>query len=398
MTSYRWVLLGGLWTVYFCFGLVAVSMAPLIPAIGSDLGISNATMGIILGAWPLVYIGSAIPCGVLLDRLAPRESLLLGVACVAASAILRGFAEDQVTLFLAVGLFGLGGPLISVGAPKYASQWFEGQSRGLAVGIYTSGPMLGSAAALALTSSWLMPLFHNDWRQVMFVFAGMSVAAGGLWLVISSHSLARGTDSPKTSRTSFSGRILLQILSNPAALVALVIGAGVFFVNHGINNWLPEILRSKGFSAAQSGYWASAATVTGIVALLIVPRLAIPQRRMLIMIFVFSAMLIAFVLLLSSSVPIIALALVLIGVTRASATGVVLLLLMETPGIDAKHHGLLGGVFFVAAEIGGVLGPLTIGLLSSESGGFNHSLLALVAVCGTLVVLTLSFARFVSKS
>ena len=30
-SNYRWVLLGGVWLIYFCFGLTTASMAPLAP-------------------------------------------------------------------------------------------------------------------------------------------------------------------------------------------------------------------------------------------------------------------------------------------------------------------------------------------------------------------------------
>lgn len=71
--SYRWVMLGGVWLVYFCFGLTIAQMAPLVGDIKRGLGLNNSEMGVILGAWPLVYIATAIPCGALLDRIGPRR-------------------------------------------------------------------------------------------------------------------------------------------------------------------------------------------------------------------------------------------------------------------------------------------------------------------------------------
>ncbi len=38
--------------------------------IRTDLGLSDSAMGLIVGAWPLVYISFAMPCGVFLDRAA----------------------------------------------------------------------------------------------------------------------------------------------------------------------------------------------------------------------------------------------------------------------------------------------------------------------------------------
>ena len=46
---YRWAILLGVWLVYFSFGVTTVSMAPLVPHIVRDLGMSYAEMGFVLG-------------------------------------------------------------------------------------------------------------------------------------------------------------------------------------------------------------------------------------------------------------------------------------------------------------------------------------------------------------
>ena len=62
----RWRLLVGVWGLYASFGLVASCLAPLVSEVERELDISHAAMGGILGAWQLVYMVTAIPCGLLL--------------------------------------------------------------------------------------------------------------------------------------------------------------------------------------------------------------------------------------------------------------------------------------------------------------------------------------------
>src|ERR1700761_8000040 len=112
---HRWAMLAGVWLVYFCFGSTAAAIAPLVSRITVELNLSHTQMGSILGAWQLVYIGAAIPCGALLDRLGPRRGIALGAVVVAASGILRGIADNYITMLIAVGAFGIGGAPISVG-------------------------------------------------------------------------------------------------------------------------------------------------------------------------------------------------------------------------------------------------------------------------------------------
>ena len=112
----RWLLLLGVWSLYGSFGLIATSLAPLVAEIEIGLSMSHVAMGTVMGAWQLVYILAAIPCGMLLDRLGARSSLLIGALLVGASAFGRSVAESYGELLLAVMVFGVGGPIISAGA------------------------------------------------------------------------------------------------------------------------------------------------------------------------------------------------------------------------------------------------------------------------------------------
>lgn len=107
--SARWPVLAGVWGVYFSFGVIIASTAPLVTEIREDIAVTNAGMGLILGAWPLTYILCAVPCGMLLDRMGARRMLVIACLLMAASAGLRGLAETPLQLFLAVALFGAGG-------------------------------------------------------------------------------------------------------------------------------------------------------------------------------------------------------------------------------------------------------------------------------------------------
>ena len=101
-------------------------------------------MGSVLGAWQLVYIVTALPCGALVDRFGLRRSLLLCSLVMGFSFILRAYAVDHLTLFLSVALFGFGGPLVSIGAPKLISLWFAGRERAC-YGDLCYGPLSGAS-------------------------------------------------------------------------------------------------------------------------------------------------------------------------------------------------------------------------------------------------------------
>ena len=380
ISHYRWLLLFGVWLLYTAFGFVASSLAPIVQLIEADLDISHAAMGSILGVWQLTYIVSAIPCGILLDRMGSRWALTLGALIIAASAMARGLAPDYFTMLIAVMLFGIGGPIISAGAPKVITQWFEGQSRGLAMGIYMTGPAIGGIISLTMTHSILLP-WLDSWRLLMYLVAGFCLFAGLAWFSIASHpALAISELEHRASTNLPHGQILKRLASDPTVLLVLFMGIGVFMFNHGMNGWLPELLAHGGMSLIEAGYWAAIPTIIGIAGSLLIPRLATPGRRFHILLLLASAAMVASVLLQFRSEPLMFTGLLLQGIARSSLMTVLILILVELPGIGDRYAGVASGLFFSAAEIGGVLGPVTLGVLYDLTGDFTAALLLLTTI------------------
>jgi cyanate permease len=381
-------MLAGTWLVYFCFGLSNGAMPPLVDSITRDLGLSHTQIGSVLGAWPLIYIAAALPCGALLDRIGLRRGLLLACLIMGASGLLRGLAWDHISLFIAVAVLGLGGPMISVGAPKLISLWFAGKERGLAMGIYMTGPALGGIIALWITNSMLMPLLNSEWHSVVLVYGLFVLTAGGAWFLMSSHPASRDVErrmaaAPRPPQLQiFASLIRLR----PVRLV-LVMSIGIFFFNHGLNNWMPTLLRYHGFDAAAADLWAALPTAVGVAGSLLIPRLATPARRFAILGALLACSIGATLALQATDWFLLTPGLVLQGLARGSLMTIAILVLMETRGVDPRNMGAAGGMFFTAAEVGGVLGPLTIGFVLDATGGFAASLYMLTGITLVLVVL-----------
>jgi CP family cyanate transporter-like MFS transporter len=394
---FRWTVLAGVWLAYYCFGLISVLLAPVVNTVAVDLGLDRAQMGTVLGGWQLVYIATAVPCGIVLDRIGPRRAIAAAVLIIAVSGGLRACAQGFVSLLLAVGVFGLGGPLISIGAPKLISLWFEGKERAFAMGVYITGPVLGAVIVLSLSNSIVLPLVGGDWRSVMLVFAAAVLAAALVWWAITSHPLARAVEGrlaaePRESQL----RAFASLLRIPAVCILLVMSIGIFFYNHGLNNWLPEILRSGGMSASAAGFWSSVPALVGILSALVVPRLATPRRRLHVLFFLIVSGGIATLFLHGVSEWPLAFGFLAQGIARGGLMTVAVLTLIEIREIGPRRAGLAGGMFFAAAEVGGVLGPVSIGLVAELTGSYDASLWMLTTVCAILAVLV-GFLRFLTR-
>lgn len=393
----RWLLLLGLWLCYFSFGAIASSLAPLVPLIQAELEINHAAMGSIMGAWQFVYIAAAIPAGMLLDRLGGTRALVIGVTFVALSAFGRAWADGYWSLLLAVMLFGVGGPIISSGAPKVVTGIFQGSNRGLAMGIYMTGPTLGGILALTLTHSVLLPFFDQSWRSILSLWGAVAVAAGLCWFAIAS-TAGRGvsgfdensSDPDQADREKPSVRQLVAITGVP---LVLAMSVGVFLINHGLNNWLPEMLRERGMSATAAGYWAALPMLIGILGSLTIPRLATPDRRFMILGLLCAAAAISSFMLTMTGTGSTTIALLVQGLVRSTLMTVLILTLVELPGMKPEQAGTASGLFFSAAEVGGVLGPLGLGFIYDLTHGFNAGLYTLTAVAALMLLGTARLAR-----
>tara|TARA_S200000501_G_scaffold207248_1_gene194790 strand:- start:582 stop:1811 length:1230 start_codon:yes stop_codon:yes gene_type:complete len=391
----RWAVLAGVWLAYYCFGLTIVSLAPLVAEISTDLGLTRSQMGVVLGAWQLVYIGSAIPLGFLLDRTGARRGLMFAFIMIAVSVVLRSQADGYGSLFLAVAVFGLGGPLVSVGAPKTISFWFEGRGRGMAMGIYMTAPALGSMTGLSLTNGFFMPLMDGDWRAVILLYAGFIVASSLVWWLITAHPGYKLEEYQYTPDPSGSRKKNFQrLLRIPAFQIVLAMSVGIFFCNHGMNNWLPEILRSKGMDATTAGYMASIPIVFTVLSSLAIPRLAVPKRRVWILGLLFIGFGVSSIMLQANDSLWLTLALIAQGIARGSAMTLSILILLDIPGVGSERAGVAGGMFFSAAEIGGVGGPVLIGVVSDLSGDFSASLYMLTGMSVALIFLLLALRKW----
>jgi len=398
-SPFRWVVLASVWLSYYCFGLIIVSLAPLIAEVSTDLNISHSQMGTVLGAWQLIYIGSAIPLGILIDRIGTRQAIMFALVIIAISAALRSVATEYSSLFLAVALFGFGGPLISIGSPKLISLWFEGKGRGLAMGIYMTAPIMGSMTGLSLTNGLFMPMFNGDWRSVILLYAGFVFVASLVWWLTTAHKDFKAVEASQAAapRESQKDNFLL-LIKIPAVQIVLAMSIGIFFFNHGLNNWLPEILRSKGMSASHAGYLASIPAAFAIIASLIIPRLAIPERRIKILFILFVAAGVSSLMLQATGGAMLPIALVTQGIARGSMMTLSILVLLDIPKVGSKRAGVAGGMFFSAAEIGGVMGPVSIGVLSDFSGGFSSGLYMLTGVSASLIILLVVLQHQKSKA
>ena len=381
---YRWVILFLVWLLYAAFGLVSRSVAPLVTPILKDLNMSYSQMGIILGSWQLTYIIVAIIAGAIIDKWGIRKSLFIGTVIIGLSEALRYFPDGFGTFLFVVAIFGIGGPLISIGAPKTISSWFRGKGRGTAVGIYTTGPWIGGLIALSATNSIVMPVTGYSWRLTFVYYGFLVFIIALLWLFLARDIRPTGATEGESIGKTFSRLIKIRNIR-----LILIMGLLSFAIMHGFTSWLPKIMESGGMSPTMSGFVSSIPIMAGIPAVLVIPRLVPPRLRgriLALLSLVVTAALLVSVNTLDAPLFV---GLVLFGIAGSSLFPIVILILMDTPEVGEKHMGLAGGIFFCVAEIGGFAGPLVMGTLADLTGAFLVGASSLAGLSLIIFMMTL---------
>ena len=386
-SSFRWLVLFGIWLVYFCFGLSVASLAPLVQVIELDLSIEHALMGTILGAWPIVYIASSLPCGALLDRYGTSNMLVASTLIIALAIALRGFAETYFDLLFTMVLFGLVAPIISTGAPKVISIWFTGKERGLGTGVYFTGNALGGITALALSNSFLLPIVGNNWRYIFFIYGCLIILAGLIWLLISRNNLYRETEAKIKFNKKIKYRTVIKnLLKQDFIRLVLIMGLFILFFNHGLTQWLPTILVENGMNKVDAGYWSAIPALIGLISAPFINQLATPQYRLQILMGLFVCAAFATLLIYLNHPSTLFLGLFLQGMCRGAMNGIAILMLIDNEDDKGNNVGAATGLYWTVGEVGGALGPATVGTIASLTGNFDAALFMMTIIAGILII------------
>jgi cyanate permease len=240
------------------------------------------------------------------------------------------------------------------------------------MGIYITGPGIGTIVCFTLTNAVLMPWADQDWRLVLRVWGSITLVATVFWFVLITMA---GRAPVEVIKQRVRGAGVVELLAQPGVRLLMMMGIGVLMITHGLGNWLPELLRAGGMTPDQAGYFAAIPVSLGILGALVIPRLATPQYRYHVLRGLFLSIAVGCVCYATMG-PGIGLfpGLILHGIASSSMMTVLILTMVELPGVGERRAGTATGLFFSAAEIGGVAGPVVLGILYDVTAGFGAGL------------------------
>ena len=233
---------------------VNLAIPPVLPLIQRDLSLSYTATGL-LTSLPLLLMGAfALPSGLLAGRVGGRRIVALGLALLAAGAVLRSVWPAAVPLYLFTILLSLGITLTQTTVPVLTRQWFPTRI-GLVAALFTDGLILGETLGAAFTLPLMQQFFGGDgWPGALLLWAVPSVVALALWLWLAPPAAATSPGRAATQTAPQSPASATTTEHAPARRVSalqlgILLGAGslVYFA---MNAWIPPYNQAIGATNA----------------------------------------------------------------------------------------------------------------------------------------------------
>ena len=172
----KWVLLGLLFFSTVINYLDRQALSILATTIQADLDMSDLEYARVVQVFLFAYAAAYVMAGRVTDWLGARLSLLLFVGWWSLANIATGLVRTPLELGAARFALGLGEPGNYTVGSKVVSEQFPSRQRGLALGLYTAGAMIGATLAPPLIGGIALAY---GWRSAFWITG----AACLLWMI-----------------------------------------------------------------------------------------------------------------------------------------------------------------------------------------------------------------------
>jgi CP family cyanate transporter-like MFS transporter len=376
-------------------------IGPLLGPIGRDLGISHAEAGL-LATIPVACMGMFAPVSAgLMRRFGTYRVMTASLVAISAAGLLRAIAPETSTVIALTVVFGIGAGVAGTLLPGLVKTGFA--ARATQVTALYSVALNGAAAVSAALAAPIASIV-GGWRGALAVFGAWDVAVAITWAA-TAHRAPGGRASPSRRPAATAGegpgpqRAQTSAGTGPVRparpmnrarahtwILAVVFGLqGTLY--YGLNAWLAEAYRERGWGAASAGALVGVLNFSTLPATLAVAALA---RRMLNR---FRYLMVA-----AGGLALAMLGIVLVpggGVAWSALAGVglgTIFPLCMAATVDFGHDAhevtratgiMLGGGYLIAA-----LAPVALGALRDRTGSFTAGIwmllgisLILLAIC-----------------
>jgi sugar phosphate permease len=388
--KHRYTVLGLLYTATGLCYLDRMVMASALPFITQELNLSPLGAGQVLSAFFVGYAVSQIPGGLMADRYGPRPMLTGTILWWSLMTGLTALAPGLLMLLLTRIFFGLGEGPFPPAAYKAMAVWVPRSALGRASGLQQAATAVGATIAPLFVAAAVL---RWGWRSSFYLLIVPGfVLAFFMWryvqnspqesdrvrrLELVDHGLPSA--QPPSVRTT-----LAMTLRIPAVAWCAISFFLANSVAWGLMNWLPTyLLGTRGFSVQKMGFYAAASNLAGVAGYVLGGYLCDRYFRNHLKIPIIAGLLISTTFTYLAAIAPDGVSAVCCLIPVFLFSNVVATALSTIPLVMVPKHavGAAFGVVNTAGQLSGILSPLLIGwVLTETKGRFEIVLYGMVAL------------------
>lgn len=375
-----------MWAPMFC-------VPPMEHLLREELSLTHTQTSILYASPNLMIIALAIPAGIVADRIGVRKAAGIGIIILAIGAMLRGTADNAVSLLGFTFVYGIGLGWIFPNLPKLVGAWFPREKLTVATAIYSIGMFVGVALPLATTMSVALPM-AGDFQGVFLIWGIPAVVAALLWWLFVKNGKRMRAEEKVVSIDK--GHLRRVLINRNLLLLTMLFLIHQFFFN-AWSGWAPALIIMKGATPEFAGLISSVTLWVGIPVGLIIPRLSgkLGLKRPMLWI---SSLTMALVSWGALGMNVTASWFVM-GIAGAASTArFVTLMTLPMEFVDARDVGAASGVMLSIGYIGGIIGPLIGGYAFDLTGSLDLMLVTLIGISVAAIVISLKLPETGSKA
>jgi MFS family permease len=277
MYGYRWVVLAVFMFINLTIQMLWIAYAPITGPAAKYYGVTDLQIGILAMSFMIAFIPLSIPVSWVIDTYGFRLAVSIGAVLMGIFGLLRGLAGANYSLVLisTIGV-AIAQPFLLNAWTKVPAKWFAIHERATAVGLVTLSNLVGTGIGMVLT-----PILTEQMTipTVQLIYGGTAAFSAVLFL-----AFARECPPSPPCPPGLEVRALmldglkhaLKIRDFWLYLLVSFIGLGIF---NGINTWVENIIRPRGFSPADAGTLGGLMLVGGLLGAVVIPPFSDRQHK-----------------------------------------------------------------------------------------------------------------------
>jgi len=275
--GYRWMVLAVFMFINITIQILWISYAPITTPAANFYHVSDAQIGLFSEIWFIAFIPLSFPVSWAIDTFGFYRAVGLGAILMAVFGILRGFAGSySLVVWCTIGL-GIAQPFLLNAWTKIPAQWFGLEERATAVGLITLANLLGTAVGEAVPPILLQGGVSIQTQQL--IFGVITAFSSVLFLILAREKPATPPCPPGHDARA----LMLDGLKNALGirdfwflLFVAFAGLGIF---NGVETWVEDIIRPRGFSPTDAGTFGALMVIGGIIGAVVLPPFSDKQQK-----------------------------------------------------------------------------------------------------------------------